>query len=413
MHHHTDRPAPIVSLQDLANEPPPSDRDRLELELGPEGGSFKGYVPPEQPNSDEAPQGDVWADFWRLTGLKSDQYRIVDDTVRVSMWQQSKRLENGDRDTVWLRSYRGSFQRVTPLDLAADDIDRLLTVARQHPTAIPANPQEATRVVVASDAQVGKRDKRGGTPELLARIGGLLDQLGHVMAARPCADALILDPGDIVEGFENTAQQRHTNDLSLPAQLRVARGILTDIVSKVAAQHEAVTVATCPSNHGAWRSGKDRLGRPGDDFGIDVHLSVADVLARDPRFGHVTWHNAADDDQWTSTVALEARGHRIALTHGDHARGPDKMLDWWAGQHFGGQPAANAHILHTGHFHTTRIQQAGILDGKPRWWMQAPTMDNGSAWWGDLTGADDTPGILTYVLTENGPEDIRVITATP
>ena len=55
------------------------------------------------------------------------------------------------------------------------------------------------------------------------------------------------------------------------------------MVTAIAAQHETVRVATCPSNHAAWRQGRDYLGRPGDDFGIDCHLSVRDVLARDPR----------------------------------------------------------------------------------------------------------------------------------
>lgn len=379
------------------------DTPRMEVEIGPEGGSFKGYM--------QLTAGDdVYADFWALTGLDPTQYRIVDDTVRVSMWQQSKRTEDGDRDAIWLRAYRGRFQRITPQDLAADEIDRLLTIGRSHPTVTPRDPADATRVVVVSDAQIGKVDHRGGTPDLLARVGRLIDKLGDVMAAQPCVDALILDPGDLVEGFENTAGQRHTNDLSLPAQLRVARGLLTDIVSTVAAQHEAVTVATCPSNHSAWRKGKDYLGRPGDDFGIDCHLSVRDVLARDPRYSHVAWANGEDDDQWAETTVVEARGHRVALTHGHRAKGPDKLIEWWSGQHFGGQPAAGAHILHTGHYHTARIQQAGMIDGRDRWWIQAPTMDNGSAWWAGLTGSSDAPGILTYILTDDGPQDIRIIT---
>ena len=32
------------------------------------------------------------------------------------------------------------------------------------------------------------------------------------------------------------------------------------------------------------------------------------------------------------------------------------------------------------------------------------------AWWGNLTGATDRPGVLTFVLTDDGPEDIRIIT---
>src|SRR5690606_38951555 len=130
------------------------------------------------------------------------------------------------------------------------------------------NPARLTRIVVVSDAQVGKLGSRGGTPELLNRIADLLERLDDVMTAQPCEDVLIVDPGDLTEGFSNYKGQSHLNDLSHPSQLRVARAILTDIVTAVAARHQAATVVTVPSNHGAWRDGKEPLGRPSDDYGI-------------------------------------------------------------------------------------------------------------------------------------------------
>src|SRR5699024_348236 len=176
----------------------------------------------------------------------------------------------------------------------------------RHAPVVTADALPATRVVIAGDAQVGKVDHRGGTPELLARTAELLAKLDDVAAETPCERAQILDPGDIIEGFENHAAQLHTNDLSLPEQQRVARGLLTDIVSSVAARHTAVTVATCPSNHGAWRVGKGYLGKPGDDFGLDVHRSVADILKRDPRFQHVGWVDPGDE--WDEVTYLDERG---------------------------------------------------------------------------------------------------------
>src|SRR5690606_33893766 len=110
-----------------------------------------------------------------------------------------------------------------------------------------------TRIVVASDVQVGKTDHRGGTGELLERVDSVLARLDDEMKANPCDDVVIVDPGDLTEGFENVASQGFTNDLSFPEQLRYARVILTEIVTRAAAHHERTRVATVPSNHGAWR----------------------------------------------------------------------------------------------------------------------------------------------------------------
>jgi len=55
---------------------------------------------------------------------------VVDDTVRMSKWQQSKRTESGDRDVVWLYSYRARFARRTPT-LTDVDIERLTSLVEK------------------------------------------------------------------------------------------------------------------------------------------------------------------------------------------------------------------------------------------------------------------------------------------
>src|SRR5690606_10993169 len=162
--------------------------------------------------------------------------------------------------------------RIVPAEGVRERVDlaELVKVARANRKARPRKTTTGrTRVVVVSDAQVGKVDHRGGTTELLERIDAMLATLDDETKALPCDDAVVLDPGDLTEGFENTGGQAFTNDLSLPEQLRYARVILTEIVTRVAARHGCTRVATVPSNHGAWRRGKDRLGRPSDDFGIE------------------------------------------------------------------------------------------------------------------------------------------------
>lgn len=303
--------------------------------------------------------------------------------------------------------------RIVPTQGAAAakaDLVELVKVARANRKARPRRATTGrTRVVVVSDAQVGKVDHRGGTPELLERIDAMLTALDDEARANPCDDAVVLDPGDLTEGFENTPQQAFTNDLSLPEQLRHARVILTEAVSRVAARHERTRVATVPSNHGAWRKGKDRLGRPGDDFGIETHRAVADALSLAGR-DDVTW---LLPDVWEESLALQVRGAVVGLAHGHQVSRPDGIRDWWAKQTHGGGPLAAATILVTGHHHHLRVEPTGAIDGRSRWWFMAPTLDNGSSWWRNGAGGSDSePGLLTFTIDDDGRWDnLRLLQA--
>ena len=372
----------------------------LELDLGADGGTFSGYVT-------EGEGADAFTDFYRLTGLNPDEWVLDQGSLRVSMWQQSKRTDDGHRDLVWLRAYRGNLRRLSSPEVTATDVQAMLATARRHPRVRHKRASERTRLVLASDVQVGKVDRHGGTPEMLERVAGLLELLGDRMASDPCERAILPDPGDLIEGFQNTGSQAHTNDLSHPEMLRVARGVLTDMVSAVASQHAHTRVATCPSNHAAWRRGRDYLGKPGDDYGLDVHRAVRDVLARDERLS-IDW--VLPETPWDHITYIEERGHRIALTHGDKARA-GQFGKWWQGQAASSSQAHGANIVISGHYHTFIAQALGItFDNRERLHLQAPALDGGSAWWQAISGEESKPGLVTLILDEDGWHDIELIT---
>jgi hypothetical protein len=335
--------------------------------------------------------GGAFAKVFELAGLDQTNYRLIPGSLKFSTWQQSARNRDGDRDLVQLFSYSGRFDKTTQSDLEADEAADLLRLATRLP-ARPSCEADRTRVVIVADAQIGKVDHRGGTAELLARIAWLRDRLEDVMVAEPCADAVILDAGDLIEGFENTKGQKHTNDLSLPSMLRVARGILTDIVGTVASHHGSTRVATVPSNHAAWREGSGYLGKPGDDFGIDTHRAVSEVFAyANPTVGWV-WPG-----DWEQAAALDIRGVRVGLVHGHYAKAR-RFKDYLAGQTLGSTILADCEIVVSGHFHSYLVEGCGWLNGQERTHVQAPTMDNGSEWWRALTGDDSAPGIVTFTI---------------
>ena len=197
------------------------------------------------------------------------------------------------------------------------DIAALVKIARGNAARKPPKPTDVvasrTRLIGLSDEQLGKVDRHGGTEAFFERLGVMLGELDAEMKARPCEDAVILLGGDMMEGFENTGSQLFTNDSSHPSQLTTAHAYLTEAITRIAARFTRVRVLACPSNHGAWRNGKDNLGKPGDDYGLAVVKVVASSLAMSDRWSHVEFILPSD---WEVSVAVQVRDDVLALTHG-------------------------------------------------------------------------------------------------
>lgn len=382
-----DKAAVLQAEQERARRP------KGTVDLTPDGAQINNVVVEGEINDD-------WSKVFELFNLDHTQFEVVDDTVRMSTWQQSARNRDGDRDGVQLYSYSARFRRVRTATKV--DVTELLRQLRGARKPAPRKTTTGrTRIVLLSDAQVGKVDERGGTPEVLERINHLLGELEAECRLVKCDDAVILDPGDLLEGFENTGSQAFTNDLSLPEQLKVARGILTETILRVSRLHpEGTRVATVPSNHSAWRKGKSYLGKPGDDLGLDCHAAVSEAFKLAGR-DDVTFSIPA---AWDESMALPVRGAVVGMVHG-HQVSPGKLPEWWAKQSHGSGPTAQANILISGHYHSAMLQPSGSLDGKDRWWIQAPTLDNGSAWFRNIAGGSSEPGLLTFTIDDAGDWD--------
>ncbi|QAB16989.1 hypothetical protein Leucomu_02825 [Leucobacter muris] len=137
----------------------PAKPGRTEFTLTGDTGSFTGYV-------SETPLTD-FSDVFRLFNRDPDEFVIVDDSVSMKAWQQSKGLEDGTRSTVTLYSYGARFRRKTDID----NLDLPALYAAAQATLRPAAEARADRttVVVWSDPQVGKVASRGDTEALIAR----------------------------------------------------------------------------------------------------------------------------------------------------------------------------------------------------------------------------------------------------
>jgi hypothetical protein len=318
-------------------------------------------------------------------GYNPDDYEI---TGTVNQWRKQQ------ADGEWLTSY---FFKVAPSE-ATLDLPALYAISNRKPrTPVKVTANSRVTVVALSDVQAGKTGSRGGTPELLDRLANKRAALeAHLRKTKPQATVLA-ECGDLFEGFESGGNPAFTNDLSLAQQMDLAGTEVYRFV-ELMQRHGHVDVVAVTSNHTAWRRGKVNLGRPSDDLGLFVHKQVKKVA--DAAGIDVTWTIPAEYDE--STV-IDVIGTRLGLVHGNQY-GPGKAVEWWARQQHGGQPVAAADILLGGHYHCLHVQPTGRnpYTGRSKWFIQAPTTDNGSDWFRNIRGEDSDPGLLVFDITENG-----------
>lgn len=327
-----------------------------------------------------------------LANLDPDVWKIDTPTPEARMWQ--------NYHEVWLHYYKFTVRkRDEALDLPA-----LFAASRRAArTSRRATPTHLTgstgAVVVWADPQTGKTGVRGGTAELLARVAEKQEALDAWLKRVKPDRCLFADVGDGVEGFENTPGQLATNDLSLMDQLDIESTMEFNMIETMA-KHAPVDVAKTTSNHAAWRQGKGYLGRPKDDWGLYIGRQLQKQFALLPD-RDVSFYSS---NEWDHSMSLDFMGTIIGLHHGHMVNRPEAIPLWWAKQTHGAGAVADADVLITGHFHHFRALSTGRnrITGKVKWWLQAPTLDNGSDWFRNLQGEDSDPGLMVFLVDENG-----------
>lgn len=324
-------------------------------------------------------------DLLEQFGYSPDEFEIVGT---VNQWRKQQ------PDGTWLASYFFKVQPIEPrLDLPA-----LYAAAKRKPKPpVKATADSRVTIVALSDVQAGKTGSRGGTPELIDRLVEKREKLAAELRSRKPSWTVLAEGGDAFEGFENVASQQFTNDLSLAQQMDLVGTEIYEFI-QVMHRHGHVQVGAVTSNHTAWRRGKNMLGRPADDLGLFVHKQVAKVTKAAGM--DVDWTIPAEYDE---TVVLDVMGTGLGIVHGNQYR-PGKAIDWWARQTHGGQPVGAADILLGSHYHHLHIQPTGRnpYTGRTKWFIQCPTLDNGSDWFRNKAGEDSDPGLLIFDITENG-----------
>jgi hypothetical protein len=372
---------------------------RSSVEVGPDGGEFQ-TAALDRPIT----LATDWVAILEGFGLDPDEFYVVDDTVRMSKWQQSKRTESGDRDIVWLYSYRAQFSRRTPT-LTELDIDHLRAkIDKWRPRSTKpnvGNSEPCTFLINWADWQIGKSEN-GGVAATVERIEQSFDNCSARIkelrrAGRNIEQVAIFNMGDPSEGCSgNYASQPFTVQLNMRAQLNLVLDLWTQGVA--ALQPDIFASVLC--NHGEWTRNGGSKPTTSDSDNVGGYLG--DTLSRIFDDG-IKWHIAHDE----MVQMIELSGVPVAITHGHKITG--KEFEWLRGQSQRLQydTGVMPRLWVTAHRHHFSLEDYG-----PFWRAQCPSLDGGSKWFSDMTGKWSTPGTLTMLVGNHdarGWSDVAVL----
>jgi hypothetical protein len=328
-----------------------------------------------------------------LTERGMDPTRWQVTSVRYSDWQQSKRLENGDRDVITLHAKRVNIApRLGTTRVQDQDLVALLRGARK-----PRNPARrigpaGNFVHAGGDYQLGKTDG-DGVEGTVSRFMDALDHGRHQLAMlrRDHVVETITLPhlGDCIEGYVSQGgRNRNRTAYATSEQVDLLIHLLCEQVRAYAPLAEQVVVPIVPGNH-------DEEARQPD--GLEHHswaTFAAKQLRRTLRmagsaYDHVRIVTPAEGEL---TLTLDLAGTVTTMGHG-HYHGPGKAHAWWAGQSHGGQLAGESTLLLEAHHHHLTLEQNGIKTA-----VGIPALEGESRWWRHKTGQQSPPGMVTMLV---------------
>jgi hypothetical protein len=379
-------------------------------EIGLDGGEIATGVLTE-------PIGDDWSSVLKSFGLDPNVFEVVGDKVRMSKWQSSKRLDSGDRDLIWLYSYRATFARRKAPNIDDDDFKQIRANIRafkpfkQASKGVTQDP--STFVYLAADWQLGKSASggvNGTTKRVLESFEKAVQRIDELQkTGRNIEQIAFVNMGDPIEGCsEFYSSQTFSVQLTQREQLLLALDLWTTGVTMLSGLAPKMKFISTLSNHGEWtRKGGRAITTDSDS--ADGFLS--DALQRILGSHKIVDEWVIPHDQMSVTSNLS--GMECAFTHGHKIRG--REFEWLRGQSLrllrdnGQEPK----IWFTAHKHHFLVQDFGVFTR-----FQMPSLDTdgsssgGSKWYTDSSGQWSSPGTTTMLVGKHdkrGWSDLAVL----
>lgn len=356
----------------------------------------------------ESPILDDWSPVFDLFNLSADEFEVVDDTVRMSTWQTSRRTDDGDRDTIQLYSYSARFKRKPQARLSDADIEahRKAVAKWKMPQRATMNRRSTSAPVAAvinlADIQGGKSEGGGVAAtqqRLLDGLENVTRWLDRMAGDYPISEIVLVNNGDPMENCAgNYAAQLFTVELNHRGQMNFVLDVWEQYARHLFPRANKARFVSVLCNHGEF----GRMGGPknqtsdSDNAGGFLAETLRRVLDR-PEFAHVEWSIPHDE----MNVYADVAGVPMAFNHGHKVTGngdASSFEKWLNGQVRGDEKAHKARIWQTAHRHHFAAWDMGSCSV-----FQAPSLDGGSKWLTDMTGRYSRSGILAYLVGEHAP----------
>ncbi len=358
-----------------------------------------------------------WSSILLSFGLDPNVFEVSDDKVRMSKWQSSKRLENGDRDQIWLYSYKATFTRRKTPKVTEDDITQIranIRAFKPSKQVLKASGEPSTFVVLWADWQLAKSASGGvkaTTQRVLNSFDKTVERIKELQkAGRNIEQIAFVNLGDPVENCDgHYASQLFSVELTQRQQLLLALDLWTAGINTIAPLVAKRKFISTLSNHGEWT-------RRGAGKAVTTDSDSADGFLADALQRVVDGYGLIDDwhiphDEMSTQVNLS--GIEVAFTHGHKITG--KEFEWLRGQSLRllRDNGAEPRIWFTGHRHHISVTDWGVFTR-----FQAPSLDTdgstsgGSKWYSDISGQWSSPGTMTLLVgahDKKGWSDLAVL----
>lgn len=395
----------LTDLLAVPEQPEPKPTRRLDWDEG--SGTGELVTAPEP--------ADEPVDFSRhliALGYDPEQFRILDDTIRTSVWEQQSK-----DGVITLRAIRAQVVARRP---GVTDATALIEEIRKHKP--PKRKPEATDdggafIYCISDTQAGKAeapDGSGAAWMVQAFLADLDDGVRRIRelrrAGRALDECVIACLGDLVEGCDGNwyANQTWMTEWDRREQARVMRRLLLKAVERFAPLFPKVTLAAVAGNHGEHRRGGREVTGPSSNEDLAIPEQVMDIIAENPdAYGHVI--GAIGGDPYVRVI--EAGGHVIGMLHGHMAKesgtAQQKIARWFERQAAAKAPVSAADVILSGHYHHLTLSESnGAVT-----FLQVPALEGGSAYFYASKGSRHNPGTATFCLYKDNPRitDIAIL----
>lgn len=384
-------------LEEIEDEGAPTGRRRNKgtIDLTSDGAQVNNVVVEGDLNGD-------WTKVFALFNLDAREFEVVDDTVKMSTWQQSKRTEDGGRDGVQLYSYSARFKRVNQAVRISPEVQkawRRNLLRTKFPT--PANRKGGTYVILVADPQLGKK----GTEEAKENWKrGVREHVKEILRGDYAA-VHVAFMGDETENVVNSYNnQPHTIELNRSEQMEADYDLRMWTMKQVLQTGLKASASSVISNHGEWtRNGsKDPVTTRNDNASTFVARLVQKHFEELEEYGvpHISW-TIGDGHPG---VTLKLSGVECYFSHGYVEKGRGGSVEQRTKQAIERQILGRTEDLGTtrlwfmAHYHHSYEQE---FEGRTLFGCPALEAERSSEYMLDQYGVWSPPGMLGLVVTNS------------